>query len=87
MEGKRKTNYVDECSLEGNARELDMPQEITDTTKFLELAEKASECRVKRSEQEVKLKLRTTGKLYTIKLPTNEANSVLEKIKCQKVEL
>jgi len=68
-------------------RGISMPQEIFDSAKFLELAEKASECRVKRQGESVKLKLRTSRRLYTIKLPTSEANALLEKIKCEKVEL
>jgi len=35
----------------------------------------------------VKLKLRTSRQLYTIKLPKAEGEALLEKIKCDKVEL
>lgn len=64
-----------------------MPQEINNPEKFLEIAERAKECRIKRLKDTVKLKLKTNKQLYTIKLPTAEAETLLQKIKCEKVEL
>lgn len=64
-----------------------MPQEIFDTEKFLEIAERARECRIKRLEEVVKLKLKTSRRLYTIKLPRREAEALLNKIRCEKVEV
>jgi len=64
-----------------------LPQEIVDQEKFLEISERAKECRIKRLGDTVKLKLRTSRQLYTIKLPKAEGEALLEKIKCDKVEL
>lgn len=64
-----------------------MPQEIVDPEKFLEISQRAEECRIKRLRDTVKLKLRTSRQLYTIKLPKAEAESLLGKIKCEKIEV
>ena len=64
-----------------------MPKEINDPEEFLALAEKASECRVKRLEDVMKLKLRTRRQLYTIKLENAEGEELLKKINCPKKEL
>ena len=64
-----------------------MPQEIFASEKFLELSQQAKECRIKRLGDTVKLKLRTSRQLYTIKLPSAEAEALLEKIKCEKIEV
>lgn len=64
-----------------------MPQEIFDAEKFLEIAERSRECRIKRLGEVVKLKLRTSRRLYTIKLPRREAEALLNKIRCEKVEV
>lgn len=53
----------------------------------MELAEKASECRIKRLGDVIKLKLRTTRHLYTIKLEHAEGEELLKKINCPKKEL
>ena len=63
-----------------------MPKQITDVEKFLEMTEDAEECRVKRSSDHVKLKLRTTKYLYTIVLEPQKAEEVLSRVKCQIVE-
>jgi len=63
-----------------------LPHEILDQSKFLELAAGATECKIKRLKQSVKLKLRTKKTLYTIKLLPNEAEALLAKINCAKVE-
>jgi large subunit ribosomal protein L38e len=64
----------------------EMPKQIYDVERFLELSEDAEECRVKRSTGEVKLKLRTKRYLYTIVLEPQEAETVLQQVKCQVVE-
>ncbi|MEM3507105.1 MAG: 50S ribosomal protein L38e [Candidatus Bathyarchaeia archaeon] len=64
-----------------------MPTEIFDVEKFLKLAELASECRVKRLKDIVKLKLRTSKRLYTIKLDPRKAEDVLKSIKCEIIEI
>jgi len=63
-----------------------LPKEILDPDEFLALAEKAQECRVKRLGDAMKLKLRTSRYLYTIKLETAEGEELLKKINCPKVE-
>ncbi len=64
-----------------------MPAEIFDTAEFIRLSETAIECRVKKSGDIVKLKLRTPRKLYTMKLEPAEAEGVLKEIKCGVVEV
>lgn len=64
-----------------------MPTELTDVEEFVKIADRASECRVKRTEENVKLKLRTPGQLFIIKLDTENAEQVLKRIRCQIVEV
>lgn len=64
-----------------------MPSEVLDAERFIRLAEAARECRVKRVEDVVKLKIRTPGKLYTLKLDVEKAQEVLKQIKCPIVEV
>jgi large subunit ribosomal protein L38e len=59
-----------------------LPKEIFDSEEFLALAENAKECRVKKMDGVMKLKLRTNRYLYTIKLETEEGESLLGKISC-----
>lgn len=63
-----------------------MPKQIYDVEKFLEMSEDAEECRVKRGTGQVKLKLRTARFLYTIILEPQQAEEVLQQVKCQIVE-
>ena len=63
-----------------------MPKQIFDVEKFLELSEDAVECRVKRLSGEVKLKLRTRKYLYTLITDPQQAETVLQQVKCQVVE-
>ena len=63
-----------------------MPKQIHDVEKFLEMTEDAEECRVKRSSDKVKLKLRTARYLYTIILEPQKAEEVLQRVQCQIVE-
>jgi len=59
-----------------------LPREVFDIGEFLRLSERAGECRVKRSGEVVKLKLRTPRGLYTIKLGVERAEEVLRALKC-----
>jgi len=59
-----------------------MPKEIFSKKKFLELAQYARECRVKRLGDTVKLKLRLKRYLYTYKTNPKEAEELLKAIKC-----
>jgi len=63
-----------------------MPKQIFDQDKFLELSDKASECRVKRLPDKVKLKLRTDRYLYTLVTNTADAEAILEQVRCRVVE-
>ena len=65
---------------------LTMPKQIYDVDKFLEMTEDAEECRVKRGKDQVKLKLRTKGYLYTLIVEPQKAEEILEQVKCQVVE-
>ena len=66
---------------------VDMPTEIFDVERFVELSERATECRVKRLGEYVKLKLRTKRRLYTLKVEADKADEVLKRVKCKVVEL
>lgn len=63
-----------------------MPKQINDIEKFLEMAEDAVECRVKRSSDQVKLKLRTTRYLYTLIVEPQKAEDIIKQLKCPTVE-
>ena len=64
-----------------------MPREIIDEDKFIELSEFAVHCRVKRSKDVVKLKLRTKKILYTFKTDPPTAERLLMNIACDIIEL
>ena len=64
-----------------------MPREIFDEEKFLELAEFAVHCRVKRIKDTVKLKLRTKKTLFTLKTSPESAERLLKQINCEVIEL
>ncbi len=63
-----------------------MASEIAEAEEFVKLSERASECRVKRLKDIVKLKLRTPRQLYTIRLDPEKATEVLKMIKCEVIE-
>lgn len=63
-----------------------LPKEITDADEFIKMSEKALECRVKRSEETVKLKLRTPRQLYTLKVDPARATELLKQVKCEVIE-
>ncbi|MHA1149624.1 MAG: hypothetical protein ACTSR8_15420 [Promethearchaeota archaeon] len=64
-----------------------MPREIFDEEKFIEIAEYAYHCRVKRLKDVVKLKLRTKKILYTFKTDPQNAENLLKNVRCEIIEL
>jgi hypothetical protein len=68
-------------------RVKNMPVEISDAVSFMKIAEKAEICRVLRHGDEVKLKLRTSRKLYTMKMEASAADEFLKDLKCKVEEL
>jgi len=64
-----------------------VPREIIDEEKFIELAEFAVHCRVKRLRDVVKLKLRTKKILFTYKTDPATAERILRNITCDVIEL
>ncbi|MEM2102457.1 MAG: hypothetical protein QXM22_02965 [Candidatus Bathyarchaeia archaeon] len=60
-----------------------MPQEITDADKFVEISERAAYCNIKRLPKTVKLKLRTTSQLYTLKVDPTKAEEIIKKLRCE----
>lgn len=64
-----------------------MPEEIFDIDKFIALAEHAKYCNIKRFEGEVKLKLRTSKKLYSLKINPTKAEEIIKKLSCEIREL
>ncbi len=63
-----------------------MPTEISDTEQFIRVSERATECRVKRLKDTVKLKLRTSSQLYTIQVDPEQAAALLKQIRCEVIE-
>jgi ferritin-like protein len=60
-----------------------MPTEISDVDKFVEISERAEYCAVKRLKDVVKLKLRTSRMLYTLKVEPSKAEEVIKKLRCE----
>lgn len=60
-----------------------MPTEIFDADKFVEISERAEYCAVKRLKDVVKLKLRTSRRLYTLKVEPSKAEEVIKKLRCE----
>ncbi len=58
-----------------------MPRQITKMEQFEELKSKALECRVVRSKEAVKLKLRTPTMLYTYVTTEDEAQDLIKGLK------
>jgi len=63
-----------------------MPTEILNAEEFVKISERASECRVKRLKDIVRLKLRTASQLYTIKVDPAKAAEMLKQIRCEVIE-
>ena len=64
-----------------------MPAEISDVDAFVALSAKAEYCSVKKLDQIVKLKLRTSRKLFTLKVDPLKADEIIKKLKCEIQEL
>ena len=60
-----------------------MPCEIFDAEKFAEISERAEYCLVKRLTDVVKLKLRTSKMLYTLKVEPAKAEEIIKKLQCE----
>jgi len=60
-----------------------MPTEIFDTEKFVQISEHADYCAIKRLEKIVKLKLRTSKRLYTLKVKPSQAEEIIKKLSCE----
>jgi hypothetical protein len=60
-----------------------MPSEIFDVDKFIEVSGHAEYCIVKRARDAVKLKLRTSKRLITLKVQPAKAEEILKKLQCE----
>ncbi len=60
-----------------------MPQEIKDVEEFIHKSDRAYYCDIKRVSRVVKLKLRTPGKLYTLKADPDKAEEIIKKLRCE----
>jgi hypothetical protein len=60
-----------------------MPSEIFDAEKFVEISGRADYCIVKRLRDVVKLKLRTSKRLYTLKVEPVKAEEIIKKLQCE----
>jgi ferritin-like protein len=60
-----------------------MPSEIFDSEKFVEISGRAEYCAVKRLKDVVKLKLRTPKRLYTLKVEPAKAEEIIKKLQCE----
>jgi hypothetical protein len=60
-----------------------VPSEIFDVEKFVEISGRADYCLVKRLRDVVKLKLRTSKRLYTLKVEPAKAEEVIKKLQCE----
>jgi hypothetical protein len=60
-----------------------MPSEISDPERFVEISGNAEYCSVKRLQGVVKLKLRTPGRLYTLKIEPLKAEEIIKKLQCE----
>jgi len=60
-----------------------MPSEITDVDKFVALSAHAQFCAVKRLKEVVKLKIRTSKRLFTLKVQPLKAEEIIKKLQCE----
>jgi hypothetical protein len=74
---------IGEAALYEPARQRKMPVEIFDVDEFIEIAERAEYCNIKRLEREVKLKLRTPKTLFTLKVNPTKAEEIVKKLRCE----
>lgn len=64
-----------------------MPSEIFDVEKFIDMSANARYCQVKRNKENVKLKLRTSSRLYTLKVEPINSDEIIKKLKCEIQEI
>ncbi len=64
-----------------------MPSEIFDVDRFVEISGRADYCAVKRLKDIVKLKLRTTSRLYTFKIAPTKAEEIIKRLQCEVREI
>ncbi|MBN2155798.1 MAG: hypothetical protein JW776_07125 [Candidatus Lokiarchaeota archaeon] len=64
-----------------------MPTEITKEEEFLDISKRAQSCRVKRSGDVVKLKLRTPTTLYIFKTTPEKADMLTKRLNIDIIEL
>ncbi|HIP56453.1 MAG TPA: 5'-nucleotidase [Ignisphaera aggregans] len=64
-----------------------MPIFVSDEQKFLEIAKRARECRIKKIEKKgiVKIKARTKRYLYTFIIPLEKLEEFSKKLQCSKI--
>ena len=60
-----------------------MPEEVFDVDRFIEISERAEYCDIKRLKRMVKLKLRTSRKLFTLKVNPTKAEEIVKKLRCE----
>jgi ferritin-like protein len=60
-----------------------VPSEIVDSEKFVEISGRAEYCVVKRLKEIVKLKLRTSKRLYTLKVEPAKAEDIIKRLQCE----
>jgi len=60
-----------------------MPEEIRDMEEFIQMSDRAHYCDIKRVGRVVKLKLRTPGRLYTLKVDPDKAEEIVKKLRCE----
>jgi ferritin-like protein len=81
--GEPKRYKIGELVLYESAEARIMPVEIFDVDEFIEIAERAEYCSIKRLERVVKLKLRTPSKLFTLKVNPTNAEEIVKKLRCE----
>ena len=60
-----------------------MPSEIVKPEDFVQIGANARYCEVKRLKNVVKLKLRTSSQLYTLKVDSVKAEEIIKKLPCE----
>jgi ferritin-like protein len=60
-----------------------MPTEVSDADKFVGMSGHAEYCAVKRLKDVVKLKLRTSRMLYTLKIEPTKAEGIIKRLQCE----
>jgi hypothetical protein len=60
-----------------------MPSEILNVDEFVAMSERSEYCYVKRLKEIVKLKLRTSRQLYTLKVEPAKAEEIIKRLQCE----